>query len=81
MTIYMIKKRLGNSTHYFDRDTMHFFNQTLKDFRVKQISDDKYLFYAPSYWDGKLMRISQQIYNADTNMLCDVPDSLKVNSI
>lgn len=31
-----------------------------------------------SYWDGKLMGISQQIYNAATNMLEDVPDNMKI---
>ena len=81
MTVYEIKERLGTSSHYFDRATLRFFNQTLRAFRVKKINKTQYLVYAPSYWNGVFMGISQQIYNADSNTLLDVPDNLKVNSI
>ena len=79
MTIYMIKQRLGTSTHYFDRATLKFFGQTLKDFRVKQIAKNKYHFSAPSYWNGKLMGISQQVYNASTNTLENVPAEYEIS--
>jgi len=78
MTIYEIKKRLGPATHYFDKAEMRFFKQSLRDFTVKKIAENKYHIYAPSYWDGRLMGISQRIYNADTNRLEDVPDNMKI---
>ena len=79
MTIYMIKQRLGTGTHYFDKQTLKFFGQTLKDFRVQKIADNKYLFYASSYWNGKLMGISQQVYNASTNELENVPAEYEIS--
>lgn len=78
MTIYEIKKRLGTSSNYFDKATMQVFGQTLRDFKVKKINKIQYLVYAPSYWNGVLMGMSQQIYDVDANTLCDVPDSLKI---
>ena len=38
MTIHEIKERTKKTNpHFFSRDTMKFFNQTLKDFKVKKI--------------------------------------------
>lgn len=47
MTIYEIKRRSHEKKpYYFDRKTMKFFNQTLKDFRVYKLENDIYQFRA-----------------------------------
>ena len=47
MTIYEIKRRSHEKKpYYFDRKTMKFFNQTLKDFRVYKLENDMYQFRA-----------------------------------
>lgn len=70
---------------FFSKDTMKFFGQTLRMFKVKKISDTEYLIYAPSYWwvDGKkkFMGISQRIFKTTDNDLHDVPDDLKINEV
>ena len=48
MTIYEIKRRTQEtSPFFFDRLTLKFFGQTLKDFRVKKRKDGKYVLSAP----------------------------------
>jgi hypothetical protein len=50
MTIYEIKRRYESANpegHFFDRAAMKFFQQTLRDFRVKKISDGVYQISAP----------------------------------
>lgn len=70
MTIYEIKERTQEtSPHFFDRDTLRFFGQTLKDFKVKKQSETEYLISAPSYWSGKLMGYTERIFNTETNEL------------
>lgn len=72
MTIYDIKERTKDKAPYFfSKDTMAFFNQTLKDFTVKKLSDTEYLIEAPSYWGGKLMGYTRRIFNTETNDLHD----------
>jgi len=47
MTIYEIKRRSqAKKPHYFSRNTMKFFEQTLKDFRVYKLKNDMYQFRA-----------------------------------
>jgi hypothetical protein len=72
MTIYEIKRRLGDSTHYFDRKTMKFFKQTLRDFSVYKITDGKYLISARLHGGG----LSRRIYNADANKLESPSDNI-----
>lgn len=56
-SIYTIKA--GVSGHYFDRQTLKFFGQTLKDFSVyKTDKPGVYRTAAKSYWSGRLMGIS-----------------------
>lgn len=71
MTIYEIKRIHETKTDgkYFSRQNMKFFNQTLKMFRVKKISDTIYRISAPSYWSGKLMGISKAEFNSITGEL------------
>ena len=47
LTIYDIKYLATNAGHYFDRKTLQFFGQTLKDFSVKKCDDGRYFFSAP----------------------------------
>lgn len=48
MTIYEIKRRLEDTApQYFSRESMKFFGQTMKDFRVYKRKDGKFLMVAP----------------------------------
>jgi hypothetical protein len=46
-TIYAIKYLITNESHYFDRKSMRFFGQTLKDFCVKKSPTGRIFIYAP----------------------------------
>ena len=72
MTIHEIKKRTQKTApHFFSRYTMKFFNQTLKDFKVKKLNDNEFLIFAPSYWDGQLMGNTMRVFDTRTNELKD----------
>ena len=48
MTIYEIKRRLEEKKpHFFSRQTMKFFGQTMRDFKVYKQKDGKFLMVAP----------------------------------
>ena len=56
MSIYEIKERTKKTAPYFfNRATMKFFSQTLKDFSVKKQIDGRFKITAPirSKWDKK----------------------------
>tara|TARA_R110002126_G_scaffold56728_1_gene151233 strand:+ start:1310 stop:1558 length:249 start_codon:yes stop_codon:yes gene_type:complete len=70
MNIQEIKKRTKNTApFYFSAKTLKFFGQRLSDFKVKKLNETEYLIHAPSYFDGKLMGKSMQIFNTITNEL------------
>ena len=70
MTIQEIKQRTKDTApHYFSVKTLSFFNQKLSDFKVKKLNDTEYLIHAPSYWNGRLMGKSMQIFDTITNDL------------
>ena len=73
VTIYDIKYDLQNhdsNDHYFDRKTMKFFNQTLKDFSVKKMRDNLYYISAAMKdWNGKTMGISSRFYSFTTHRM------------
>tara|TARA_R100000781_G_C4031576_1_gene110785 strand:+ start:326 stop:553 length:228 start_codon:yes stop_codon:yes gene_type:complete len=49
MTIYEIKQRTKKtSPYFFSSDTMRFFGQTLKDFKVSKQADGRYKITAKS---------------------------------
>lgn len=48
-TIYDIKYTIENESHYFDRKSMRFFGQTLKDFKVIKSPQGNIFLYAPIY--------------------------------
>ena len=70
MTIYEIKELTKQKAPYFfSRDSMRFFGQTLKDFRVYKQKDGKYLIIASNgkIWEGK--HITKRLFNPLTNEL------------
>ena len=70
MTINEIKKRTQKTApHFFSRDTMRFFNQKLRDFKVKKLNDTEYLVYADSYWFGNFMGVTIRVFDTTTNEL------------
>lgn len=67
MTIHEVKSRhmaMHHESHFFDRNTMLFFHQTMRSFRVKYIGDDRYEIRAP-------MRDSRGAYMGDTVRIFD----------
>jgi len=68
LTIYDIKRIHERKTDgcYFSRKNMKFFNQTLKMFSVKKLSETVYHISAPSYWDGRLVGVSKAEFDSTT---------------
>lgn len=71
ITIYEIKYRTRDTQPYFfNRKTMRFFGQTLKDFSVIKLSENRYRISAPMRgYDGKYLGQTVRIFNAVTNRL------------
>ena len=78
MTIYEIKRRLEDSApQFFSRETLKFFGQTMKDFRVYKQEDGKFLFTAPIRQRARFsgseiwatIGQTRRIFNPETNML------------
>jgi len=78
MTIYEIKTRLEETApKYFSRETMKFFGQTMKDFRVYKQEDGKFLltalirqrtrFSGSEIW--ATIGQTRRIFNPETNRL------------
>ena len=70
LTIYDIK-RLTTETapHFFDKKTMQFFGQTLKDFKVYKQKDGKYLIIASSGTNWQEKHYTKRLFNPLTNEL------------
>jgi len=64
MTIYDIK-RLTKETapYFFSRDSMRFFRQKMKDFRVKKMEDGRYLVMAKSFGGNTTVRYFNPVNN------------------
>ena len=72
MTIYEIKRRTQQTAPYFfTRQTLKFFGQTLKDFRVYKQPDGRYKITAPMIDKsrGKVMGETIRYFNPLTNKL------------
>jgi len=78
MTIYEIKTRLEETApKYISRETMKFFGQTMKDFRVYKQEDGKFLLTAPirqrTRFSGSeiwaTIGQTRKIFNPETNRL------------
>lgn len=78
--IYEIKRNViacTPETHFFDRKTMKFFQQTLRDFRVRIADKEKHIYYVRAhsplfgghlterwYFDGELHLSHEQAVQA-----------------
>jgi len=70
MTIYKIKELTKETAPYFfDRKTMKFFGQTLKDFTVKKQKDGRYLITAPSGNNWEYNHETIRYFNPKNNKL------------
>ena len=70
MTIYEIKERTKKtSPYFFNKDTMKFFGQTMKDFKVYKQKDGRFKIVAPSGsdWSNDLQTI--RYFNPTNNEL------------
>lgn len=77
LTIYDIKNRTSQTApYYFSKDTMKFFGQTMKSFKVK-IVGEKYHISAPMIdkQTGRKMGISERLFNPITNKLEFIPNN------
>jgi len=63
-TIYEIKRLTKEKAPYFfSKDTMKFFNQTLRDFKVKSLKDGRFKISANSFGDNETIRFFNPITN------------------
>lgn len=75
MTIYEIKERTEEKQPYFFRkDTLKFFGQTMKDFKVIKQHDGRYLITAPARMDGEIVHFTKRLFNPETNDLEFLPN-------
>lgn len=65
-TIYEIKRATAEtSPYFFSRETLKFFGQTMKSFRVDRCDDGRFLIYAPT----KTGSMTRKYFNPETNKL------------
>jgi hypothetical protein len=71
LTIYDIKHRtLETEPYFFDRKTLKFFGQTLKDFSVLKLSETVYHISAPIRHNGRSIgHRTVKYFNTRTNTL------------
>jgi len=63
-TIYEIKRLAKEKAPYFfSKDTMKFFNQTLKDFKVESVKDGRFKISADSFGENETIRFFNPITN------------------
>jgi hypothetical protein len=77
MTIYEIKRIVKEKAPYFfDRKTMKFWGQTLKDFRVRKLSDRYYYIFASWRKPGFTGKTERIFDNVERDLL-DVNDKFR----
>jgi len=70
MDIYEIKKRTKvTSPYFFSKETMRFFGQTLKDFKVYKQKDGRFLIVAQSGKNWTEKHYTKRLFNPLTNKL------------
>jgi len=63
-TIYEIKRLTKEKAPYFfSKDTMQFFNQTLRDFKVESMKDGRFKISANSFGENETIRFFNPITN------------------
>ncbi|MFA5307411.1 MAG: hypothetical protein WC365_08240 [Candidatus Babeliales bacterium] len=75
MTIYEIKDRTKNAPYFFERKSMSFFGQTLKDYHVHKMEDGRFLIFAPMKHEGRIVGTTKRIFDPATNRLEMCPES------
>jgi hypothetical protein len=71
MTIHEVKARyleMNPEGHFFDRQTMKFFGQTLRSFGVTYIGDDKYIIRA-KITNEHVSRMSEHTFDYKTGRI------------
>ena len=68
-TIYEIKRNAENAGLYFSRETLRFFGQTLRSFKVYRLSPCQFLVAAPIMYVGRFQGVSKRVFDASTNLL------------
>lgn len=83
MTIYEIKRRTeATAPHFFTREALKFFGQTMRDFKVRKQKDGKFMISAPirqrtRFTTGPIFATighTRRIFNPETNELERVPN-------
>lgn len=71
MTIYQIKQLTAETApYYFSKDSMRFFGQTMKSFKVSKCEDGRYQISAPMKDScGAVMGESVRYFNPANNTL------------
>lgn len=71
LTIYDIKRLTADTApHFFTRDTLKFFHQTMKDFSVSKCDDGRYYISAPMRdRSGKRVGTTERFFNPINNKL------------
>ena len=71
MTIYDIKRMSEDKAPYFfERKTLKFFNQTLKDFSVKKLNEERYYISAPMRDSrGHQVGVTKRVFDVRTREL------------
>jgi hypothetical protein len=73
MTIYDVKRETAEtSPHFFDKNTLRFFGQTMRSFTVSNaagVYQGKYWVRAAIKIDGKQIGITERLFNPKTKEL------------
>ncbi len=76
MTITEIKyKTLEKCPYFFTRDTLRFFGQTMRSFKIKTSPAGNIYIYAPSYWGARLMGYTFRQFKDNDLLLLDCDKS------
>jgi transcription elongation factor GreA-like protein len=69
LTIYDVKYRVKNAPYFFDRKSMKFFNQTLKDFKIEKTENEN-IFYLYAFMkdrNGKIIGKTERLFDTIKN--------------
>lgn len=70
MTIYQIKQATqATAPYFFERKTLRFFGQTMRDFRTYKQPDGRVMICAPMYNNGRKIGETVRFFNPINNKL------------